>query len=84
MNGIITAVVFVLIIGLLAGVILSAASKVFFVKEDQLFLDLREKLPGANCGGCGYAGCDDYAHAIAENDDVPCTKCSVGGPAVAE
>ncbi len=84
MSGIITAVVFVLIIGLLAGVILSGASKVFFVQEDQLFLDLREKLPGANCGGCGYAGCDDYAHAIAENPDVPCNKCSVGGPGVAK
>ncbi len=84
MSGIITAVVFVLIVGLLAGVVLSGASKVFFVKEDQIFLDLREKLPGANCGGCGYAGCDDYAHAMAENSDVPCNKCPVGGPAVTE
>ncbi|MBR1875715.1 MAG: RnfABCDGE type electron transport complex subunit B [Lachnospiraceae bacterium] len=84
MNGIIIATFFVLLTGLLAGVLLSAASKIFYVKEDQLFLDLREKLPGANCGGCGYAGCDDYAHAIAEDKTVPCNKCSVGGPAVAK
>ena len=46
---------------------------------------MRAELPGANCGGCGYAGCDDYAHALVEDPDgVPCTKCAVGGPACAE
>lgn len=86
MDLIIIAVVLILIVSLIAGVLLSYASKVFEVKEDQLFLDLREALPGANCGGCGYAGCDDYAHALAAKDgaeEVPCTKCAVGGPAVA-
>ena len=63
---IITAIIIVLVTGLLLGVLLSFASKIFFVKEDKLFIDLRAELPGANCGGCGYAGCDDYAHALAE------------------
>ena len=76
-------VILVVIVGLLASCMLSYASKVFAIQEDQLFLDLRAELPGANCGGCGFAGCDDYAHALAEGGDVPCTKCSVGGPAVA-
>ena len=81
---IVIPVVLVVIVGLLASVMLSYASKVFFIQQDQLFLDLRAELPGANCGGCGYAGCDDYAHAIAEGKgEIPCTKCSVGGPAVA-
>ena len=84
MNAIVIAIILVLVIGLLAGVLLSAASKVFFVQEDQLFLDLREKLPGANCGGCGYAGCDDYAHALAADSKIPCNKCSVGGPETAK
>ncbi len=84
MGLIIIAVILILVVSLIAGILLSFASKVFEVKEDQLFLDLREALPGANCGGCGYAGCDDYAHALAGgNGDVPCTKCAVGGPAVA-
>ena len=86
MNLIIIAIVLILVVGLIAGVLLSYASKVFAVKEDQLFLDLRAELPGANCGGCGYAGCDDYAHALANKnaaEPVPCTKCAVGGPAVA-
>ena len=80
---IVIPVALVVIVGLLASVMLSYASKVFAVQEDQLFLDLRAELPGANCGGCGFAGCDDYAHAMAEGGDTPCTKCSVGGPAVA-
>ena len=81
---IVIPVALVVIVGLLASVMLSYASKVFAIQEDQLFLDLRAELPGANCGGCGYAGCDDYAHAMAEGGgETPCTKCSVGGPAVA-
>ncbi len=83
MNGIVIAIIIVLVIGLLAGIVLSAASKIFFVQEDKLFIDLRAELPGANCGGCGYAGCDDYAHALVDNKDIPCNKCSVGGPDVA-
>ena len=81
---IVIPVALVAVVGLLASCMLSYASKVFAVQEDQLFLDLRAELPGANCGGCGFAGCDDYAHAMAEGGETPCTKCSVGGPAVAK
>ncbi len=84
MNLIIIAIVLVAVVGLIAGILLSYASKIFAVKEDQLFIDLRAELPGANCGGCGFAGCDDYAHALAENKETPCTKCAVGGPDVAK
>ena len=52
MNLIIIAIVLILVVGLIAGVLLSYASKVFAVKEDQRFLDLRAELPGANCGTC--------------------------------
>ena len=84
MSTIVVSVVLLTVIGLVAGILLSYASKIFAVKENQLFIDLRAELPGANCGGCGFAGCDDYAHAMADNKDVPCSKCVVGGPAVAE
>jgi Na+-translocating ferredoxin:NAD+ oxidoreductase RNF subunit RnfB len=40
-------------------------------------------LPGSNCGGCGYAGCDSLAKAVS-NGDAPVTACPVGGRAVAE
>ena len=83
MSPVVTATVLVAVIGIIAGILLSFASKIFEVKEDQLFIDLRAQLPGANCGGCGFAGCDDYAHAMAGDKNTPCNKCAVGGPDVA-
>ncbi len=84
MTEILIPVILVSVVGLVASVILSFASKVFAVQEDPLFLELRAELPGANCGACGFAGCDDYAHAMTDNKETPCTKCSVGGASVAE
>ena len=85
MSQIIIPVALVFVVGLIASVGLAFASRVFHVQEDERFILMRAELPGANCGGCGYAGCDDYAHALVEDPDgVPCTKCAVGGPACAE
>lgn len=77
-----TPVIIVVAIGLVAAVILTIASKVFFVPVDETFAKLRAELPGANCGACGYAGCDDYANALAEDNTVSCSKCPVGGEAL--
>lgn len=78
-----TPIIIVVAIGLVCAAILTIASKVFFVPVDETFSLLREALPGANCGGCGYAGCDDYAQALTDDHDTPCNKCPVGGPGVA-
>lgn len=51
--------------GLIAGLLLSIASKFFAVKVDETVANLREVLPGANCGACGCAGCDEYASKMA-------------------
>ena len=40
-------------------------------------------MPGANCGGCGFAGCSAYAAAVAEGTAKP-GLCSPGGKALAE
>ena len=45
-------------LGLVFGILLGFASKKFEVKVDPKIPKLRECLPSANCGGCGYAGCD--------------------------
>lgn len=84
MNLIIIAIVVVVAIGFVGACILSFASKVFAVPVDEKFPLLRAELPGANCGGCGFAGCDDYANALVEDQSIGCNKCPVGGPAVAE
>lgn len=68
--------------GLLAGLLLSVASKIFAVQVDETVTRLRGVLPGANCGACGCAGCDEYAAKLAKGE-VPPNLCTVGGAAVA-
>ena len=63
MSGVISAIVVLLIIGAVAALILVIASKYMSVPENEMFPAIRECLPGANCGACGYAGCDGYAKA---------------------
>lgn len=70
-------------IGLILGVGLTYAGKVFAVTVDERVVQVREVLPGANCGACGFTGCDNYADAVVE-DGAETNLCPVGGSAVAE
>jgi len=63
--------------------ILGWANKVFHVEVDPRIEAINHQLPGANCGGCGYVGCGDYAEAIVI-DNVTVNKCIVGGDSCAE
>ena len=83
MSSVLTAVLLVAVIGLVCAGLLVFASKVFHVAVDERVTQIRECLPGANCGGCGFAGCDDYAAKLLEDEELPCTMCSPGGAAVA-
>lgn len=65
-------------LALLFGLLLSFANKAFEVPSNPTKDAVRECLPGANCGGCGYAGCDALAEAIA-NGEAPINACPVGG-----
>ena len=69
--------------GLIFGGLLTLASKVFAVPENPTRNAIRDALPSANCGGCGYPGCDGCADAIASGK-APVNACPVGGAAVAE
>ena len=65
-------------LGLAFGLILAAASKVFYVETDPRLDELNACLPGANCGGCGYAGCGAYAEAVL-NGEAAIGACASGG-----
>ncbi len=65
-------------IGLVCGVALALIAKRFAVKEDPKVAEVEAALPGANCGGCGYAGCAAYARAIVE-EAASISKCGPGG-----
>lgn len=68
--------------GLIFGALLAIAAKVFAVSKDERIPKIVEALPGANCGGCGFAGCSAYAEAVCGGAaKVNC--CPVGGEAVA-
>ncbi len=70
-------------VGLALGALLAAASKIFAVKKDERAEKIAQCLPGANCGGCGFAGCGAYAEAVAAgNADVD--ACVAGGQSSAD
>lgn len=75
-------VIIVAVIGLIAGIGLSVASKLMAVPVDEKQEKIREALPGANCGACGYSGCDGYAAAVAKGEVSP-DKCAPGGATAA-
>ena len=82
-TGIIIAAAVVGILGILIGIFLGIASEKFKVEVDEKEILVRNELPGNNCGGCGYAGCDALAKAIAAGQaDVG--ACPVGGASTAE
>ena len=80
--GIILAAVVVGGTGLVISILLGIASEKFKVPVDEKEIAVRECLPGNNCGGCGFAGCDALAKAIAQGE-AEIGACPVGGPAVA-
>ena len=82
MTGILIAVAVVAGVGIVIGILLGVAGEKFKVEVDEKEIAVRELLPGNNCGGCGYPGCDGLAAAIAKGE-MPPSACPVGGEAVA-
>ncbi len=64
--------------GILAGILLTAVSKIFAVKTDPRADEVNDALPQINCGACGYSGCSDYAKAIVEKGEQT-DLCRPGG-----
>lgn len=64
------------VLGLVFGVVLAIASKIFEVEVDPKITKIRELLPGANCGACGFPGCDGMANAMASGN-APSNGCPV-------
>ena len=65
-------------LGVVFGLILTFASKKFAVPVDERFTLARDAMAGANCGACGYPGCDAYAHAVVKGE-APIDLCTPGG-----
>jgi len=63
--------------------VLGWANKAFHVEVDPVVEALVAALPGANCGGCGFVGCGEYAEAVAKGE-AAVTLCAPGGLSSAE
>lgn len=75
-------VIIVAVIGLIAGLGLSLSSKYLSDPPDEKLEAIRDALPSANCGACGYTGCDDYAKAV-KDGIASANLCIPGGDTTA-
>jgi electron transport complex protein RnfB len=66
------------------GIGLALAAAKFAVKVDPLIEKVRDVLPGANCGACGFAGCQGYAEAVVTKPEIAPNLCAPGKDSVAE
>ncbi len=78
MNIIVYTIIVALVISFLLGVLLGLFKKIFHVDVDPKVQTVRDALSGANCGGCGFAGCDAFAGAVVK-DEAPTDGCVAGG-----
>lgn len=72
-----------LVLAVIMALILGWANVAFHVETDPKVDAINESLPGANCGGCGYVGCQEYAQAVAEGK-AELTLCGPGGSSCAQ
>lgn len=61
---VLTAMAVIGVISVIIGIVLGVLAEKFRVESDPRESKIRDCLAGSNCGGCGFAGCDAYAHAI--------------------
>lgn len=82
MNTIIISSVVLASIGILAALLLYFVSQKFKVYEDPKIDEVALLLPGANCGGCGFAGCRNFAENVVKNNGLNEFSCPPGGSSV--
>lgn len=83
MNTILYTIIVAIVIAFLLGILLGLFKKIFHVDTDPKVQLVRDALSGANCGGCGLAGCDAFASAVVKGD-APSNGCVAGGASCAE
>ena len=79
MNLILISLAVLGVTGLVAAVLLYFVAQKFKVEEDPRIDEVQEALPGANCGGCGFAGCRAFAEGCVKADSLDGLLCPVGG-----
>lgn len=70
------------LLSMISAVMLYFVAQKFKVFEDPRIDEILEILPSANCGGCGFAGCRNFAEALVKADTFDGLNCPVGGAVV--
>lgn len=68
------------VVGIVFGLALAIAGKIFYVKEDNRKIDIARMLPNYNCGACGCAGCQGFAEKIVKGEVKNLSQCKPGKP----
>ena len=76
---IIWTIAVVTVLGLVLAFVLYLVARRFRVEEDPRIDEVEKAMPGANCGGCGFAGCRAFAEAAVKAPDLDGNYCPVGG-----
>ena len=78
-NTVVLTIVILTLVGLVLALILYWVAKKFKVEEDPRIDEVEKVMPGANCGGCGFAGCRNFADAAVKAPNLDSMFCPVGG-----
>ena len=76
---IIWTIAVITVLGLLLALVLYLVAQKFKVEEDPRIDEVEKVMPGANCGGCGFAGCRAFAEAAVKAPNLDKNYCPVGG-----
>lgn len=76
---IIWTIAIITLLGVLLAVVLYLVAEKFKVEEDPRIDEVEKVMPGANCGGCGFAGCRAFAQSCVEAMNLDNNFCPVGG-----
>ncbi|MBP9986528.1 MAG: RnfABCDGE type electron transport complex subunit B [Bacteroidales bacterium] len=79
MSPILITIIALTAVGVLIAAVLFLVASKFKVEEDERIDQVEALLPGANCGGCGNAGCRAFACKVVESEDMSGCFCPVGG-----
>ena len=78
-NTVVLTIVILTLVGLVLALVLYWVAKKFKVEEDPRIDEVEKVMPGANCGGCGFAGCRNFADAAVKAPNLDSMFCPVGG-----
>lgn len=82
MNIILLSSLVIAVLSIVFAVLLYFVSQKFKVDEDTRIDEVSALLPGVNCGGCGFAGCRNFAEKVVVAGGLRGMTCTAGGISV--